>query len=168
MDWAPWLEEGERVRWEGRPAPRCYTFRKWRRSVYGILFLLLAVYWQIVGFEISVVYGAVIFRWLPAPFVLVSLYFAVGYPALARIRWEKVFYAITDRRVLILPGPLKSEPLSCRWNDIDSWDYLPIGQNLGSIRIILRPARKSVFLHCLEHPKGPMELLDRKKVKGEG
>jgi integrase len=158
MDWAPWLEEGERVRWEGRPAPRCYTFRKWRRSVYALLFLLLAVYWQIVGFEASVVYGVVIYRWLPAPFVLVSLYLAVGYPALARLRWEKIFYAVTDRRVLI-SGGRRGEPLSCRWADIDSWDYLPIGQNLGSIRMVIRHARKPVFLHCLEHPGRVREML---------
>jgi hypothetical protein len=160
VDWPTWLEEGETLTWSGRPAPRCYTFRRWRRSVFGILLLLLTVYWQIVGFNISAVYGSSFFRWVPFPFLLAALYMSVGHLFLSRLEWEKAFYAITDRRVLVMQGLFQPRVQSWLWEDIDTWCYIPQGGDLGSIRIIVATSRQPVFLHCHAHPRKPIALME--------
>ena len=57
MDWNPHLEPGETVRWEGRPAPRCYTFRNWKHSLVGLLLLILTGFWQVMSFGLARDYG---------------------------------------------------------------------------------------------------------------
>ena len=45
MDWEKCLQEGEQLQWSGRPAPRCFTFRHWIHSVFGVLLFLPSLVW---------------------------------------------------------------------------------------------------------------------------
>ncbi len=101
------LDNNEEVCWEGRPAPRCYTFRHWRHSIFGLVFLVICCYWQFLGFEMAETYESILLAWLPLPFLLLGLYLSIGHLLQARLEWNRVYYAITDRRLLIQRGLLK-------------------------------------------------------------
>lgn len=160
MDWSPYLETGEMVRWQGRPAPRCYTFRNWRHSLFGLLLLVLSVYWQIVGFELGRAYGYPLMGWIPLPFLLAAVYLSIGHLLLARLEWEKVFYAVTDRRVLVLRGVLKQRLLETPLETVTYFRIRPLGEELGTVRISADPSLRSLSLHCLEHPRRATDLLE--------
>ena len=160
MDWSNYLESGEILQWEGRPAPRCFTFRNWRHSLVGLLLLLLAVYWQVVGFQMGLVYQRPYLAWVPLPFILIALYLTLGHLIHARLEWEKVFYAISDRRLLVVRGVwrprLRSIPLDAvRW-----FQLKPLGADLATLKIRTAEPVVTFFLSCVEHPRPVVDLLE--------
>jgi hypothetical protein len=102
--WAPYLDPGERLLWEGRPA----TGLRWSRQdlfllPFGLVFAGFAIFW-----EVSVIAaGAPLFMVLfGVPFVLVGLFLAVG-----RVFWDSyarrhTAYALTDRRAIVATSAL--------------------------------------------------------------
>lgn len=159
MDWFDQLESGEEVRWEGRPAPRCYTFRNWQHSLFGMLLLVLAVWWQAVGYQLGHVYDSALLIWLPLPFLLVGLYLSLGHVLLARYEWERVFYAVTDHRVLVRRGIFRQRVESLPLSEVTYFQVKPLGKDLATISVIAE-GRGNVVLCCLEHPQRPIELLE--------
>ncbi|HKK01600.1 MAG TPA: PH domain-containing protein [Desulfuromonadales bacterium] len=160
MDWAEYLDAGEVLEWEGRPAPRCFTFRNWRHSLFGLLLLLIAVYWQVVGFQMGLVYQHPYFAWVPLPVIFVALYLTLGHLIHARLEWEKVFYAISDRRLLVVRGVwrprLRAVPLEAvRW-----FQLKPLGADLATLKIRTAEPVVTLFLSCVEHPRPVVELLE--------
>lgn len=84
------LSEGETLLWQGRPAPRCYTFRHWLQALIGSVLFLASSFWLMVGVQLIRAEGHSLWL-LPVPVLLVVGAFVVG-PGqllLARIRWEK-------------------------------------------------------------------------------
>lgn len=161
----PALAVDEEIRWEGRPAPRCYTFRRWRHSIFGIIFLVLSGYWQLLGLEMSKEYDSVWLAWLPAPFLCMGLYLAVGHLFLARLEWNHVYYAITDRRLLVRSGLLKCRIESLELSQITYFRLLHQGEQLGTLRVH-KGQEKLLTLHCLEHPRQATVLLEETMTKG--
>lgn len=154
------LADGEEIRWEGRPAPRCYTFRHWRHSIFGLLFLSICSYWQILGLELSKEYDAIWLAWLPAPFVLLGFCLAIGRLLQARLEWNHVYYAITDRRLLVKCGLLKRRIDSLQLSEITYFSLLHQGEQLGTLRVHVGK-EKSLTLHCLEYPRQATDLLEQ-------
>ncbi|MBE0576094.1 MAG: PH domain-containing protein [Desulfuromonadales bacterium] len=154
------LADGEEIRWEGRPAPRCYTFRHWRHSIFGIIFLSICSYWQILGFELSKEYDSIWLAWLPAPFVLLGFCLAIGHLLQARLEWNHVYYAITDRRLLVKCGLLKRRIDSLQLSEITYFSLLHQGEQLGTLRVH-KGKEKSLTLHCLEYPRHATDLLEQ-------
>lgn len=159
MDWTADLQAGEEIRWEGRPAPRCYTFRNWRHSLFGMLLLVLALYWQIVGWQLGSVYRSVLVVLVPFPFLLIGLYLAVGHLLFARLEWERVFYALTDRRLLVRRGLLHRRLESLPLAEMHFFRFKPLGGELGTVRILCRNGG-GLRLACLEHPQRLIRLLE--------
>lgn len=158
MDWSGHLQAGETVRWQGRPAPRCFVFRNWRHSLFGLLLLLLAVWWQTVGLQLASVYGQPLLAWVPLPFVLLGLYLAIGHLLLARCEWPHVFYAVTDRRILVQRGVLRRRLEALPLPAVTWYELRPLGAELASVRIAAGAA--SLSLPCIEHPRRPIALLE--------
>jgi len=104
MNWQPLLLPEESLRWQGRPAPRCWTFRNWRHSLFGMLLLPFSIWWQGIGLSLGREYANVWLFLLPLPVLLFALYLAFGHLLLARLEWERVFFAVTDRRILVRRG----------------------------------------------------------------
>lgn len=159
MRWDHALAAGEEIRWEGRPAPRCYTFRHWRHSVFGLIFLAICSYWQALGVEMSKEYELPWLVWLPVPFVLMGLYLAFGHLFQARLEWEHVYYAITDRRLLVKCGLLQRRIESLELSEITYFSLLPHGEQLGTLRVHGGDDRV-LRLHCIEHPRQATDLLE--------
>lgn len=164
MNWDALLQEGEVLRWEGRPTPRCFTFRNWKHSVFGILLLLVCVYWQAMAFPLSRTYDAGFLVWIPFPFVLVALYLCFGHLLLARLEWERVFYALTDRRILVRRGLFRP-----RVEEMDvaalTWFRLsPQGRDLGTLRVRAEVENRDLVLSCIEYPRKVTDLLEERLV----
>jgi hypothetical protein len=160
------LAGGEVVRWEGRPAPRCYTFRNWPHALFGIVLLVLAVCWQILGIDMAGTYDRPWVGWLPLPFVLLGGYLAAGHFVKARLEWNRVLYLITDRRLIVQRGLLSSTIASMDLAAVTYFSLHRQGTQLGTLRIHQGQQRKLV-LHCLEYPQRPAELLEQAIRKGE-
>lgn len=167
MRWALALENGEEIRWEGRPAPRCYTFRHWRSSVFGIIFLAICSYWQLLGLEVSVEYDLAWLAWLPLPFLLIGFYLAIGHLLQARLEWNHVYYAITDHHLLVQRGLLQRRIQSLKLQEITYLSLHRQGEQLGTLHAHKGQEMK-LTLHCIEHPRQPTELLEAAIRKSQG
>ena len=159
------LDAGEELRWEGRPAPRCFTFRHWRHSLFGLLFLSICIYWQMLGLEMSVEYEIFWLAWLPLPFLLMGLYLSVGHLLQARLEWNHVHYAITDRRLLVQRGLLSRRIESLELQDITYFSLHKQGEQLGTLRVH-KGQEKRLTLHCVEYPHQAAKLLEEALAKG--
>ena len=153
--WGGVLEQGEKVRWEGRPAPRCYTFRHWKHSIFGLVFLLISVIWQFLGVKMAASYDIWWLAWLPVPFLFIGLYFSVGHLIQARLEWNNVYYAVTDRRLLVQRGQVKSMALA----EITYFKMEEKGEELGTF-LVHKGEEMKLILHCIEHPQKLFKLLE--------
>jgi len=160
------LEQDESVIWEARPAPRCYTFRHWRHSLFGLVFLLLCFGWQVLGVEVADSYQLTWLAWLPLPFVLVGLYFSVGHLIQARLEWNNVVYAVTQRRIIVRRGLVpRQEALA-----LSEMTYFRLhhhGDQLGTLRIFQGQEQRLV-LHCIESPRRLTALLEEVFMTRQG
>jgi hypothetical protein len=161
MSWGGHLQSGERVRWEGRPAPRCFTFRNWRHSLFGMLLLILTSYWQVLGYRLGLGERSPILALIPLPFLLAAIYLSVGHLVLARLEWEKVFYAVTDRRILVRRGVFRIRLEELALSDITWFRLKPLGEELGTLRVHGGGGPySSLVLHCIEYPGRVTEMLE--------
>ena len=151
------LTAGEDIRWEARPAPRCYTFRHWRHSIFGTLILLVCGFWQYLGIEMSVEYELAWLVWLPTPFLLFAFYLAIGHLLQARLEWNHVYYAITDRRLITQRGLLKRRTDTMNLSEITYLTLHQQGDQLGTLRVY-KGKEQQLVLHCIEHPGGAAQL----------
>lgn len=165
LDWQWPLEEGETLLWQGRPAPRCYTFRNWKLAAAATLLFFGSSFWLMLGYELIVTDG---YPWwlllIPAPLLLLSLWFGPVNLLLARIGWEKVFYALTDQRLLVRGGLFSARIEAFPLSEIIEWKQKKFSAHLVSLRlqIIDHPP---VVLHCLEQPQNLLGFLAREAKK---
>jgi len=160
MNWQPLLEPGEQLCWQGRPAPRCYTFRNWRHSIFGLVLTLISAYWQSVGLTMAREYSAWYLALIPTPLLLLGLYLAFGHLLLARLAWEKVFYAVTDRRILMQKGILRVQVHDMSLSELTYVEVKPLGESLGRLRVEGAGTGTTLILSCLEHPRIVTALLE--------
>ena len=159
------LTDGEVIRWQGRPAPRCYTFRHWRHSLFGGLFLVLSGFWEVLGLEMATATSLHWLAWLPLPFLLLGVYFSVGHLVQVRLEWNQVLYLMTDRRLLVQRGLFASTIIEMDLAAITYFSMHRHGEQLATLRVYQGQARK-VVLHCLEHPQLAAALLEE-TIKGQ-
>jgi len=160
MDWHPYLEKGEELRWCGRPAPRCYTFRHWPHTLFGVLLLPISLVWLDGGQSLADSRGEAVWGVLPWLGVAVAAYFLCGHLLLARIVWEGVFYAITDRRVLAVGGWPVRRSRSLHLDQLRHLKLRPRGRALGSVLVTGDCPEERLSLVCLEHPDKAVSLLE--------
>ena len=160
MTWDPILAPTEQIQWQGQPAPRCFTFRNWRHSVFGILFLLVATFWETVGMQMAAVYDMAWLAWLPVPFILLGLYLSLGHLLLARLEWDKVHYLVTDHRVLVQRGLFSRRLLALELDAVTYFQLRPLGKELGTLRIHGDDGHPVLVLNCIEYPRQVTDLLE--------
>ncbi len=161
MDWSDLLQEGEVLRWEAKPAPRCFTFRNWRRSVMGVLLLLLAVFWEMVGLSAGAFYSLPLLGWIPVPFIFAGLYYSLGHLIVARLEWDRTYYGLTDRRILIQQGLLRNRRMGVALENIRYFEFKPHGEELASVRIAGSEPTRDLHIVCLEHPGRLTHVLEQ-------
>lgn len=160
MTWETYLADGEELRWEGRPAPRCYTFRRWKEALFGLVLVVMGAWWEIVGLQLAPVYDLPWLAWIPLPVWLFGLYLSVGRLTLARVEWEHLFYAVTDRRVLVHRGGRKTVVAELPLDEVTFFQLKPLGRELGSVRIFAGDRQRRLVLSCLEYPRRVTDLLE--------
>lgn len=159
MTWNDVLDEGEQVLWEARPAPRCFVFRQWRQALFGAVFLLLCLVWQVWGLAVARAHDAAWSAWLPVPFVLIGLQLSVGRLVAARLEWPHVAYALTARRLLVRRGMLRRRLLSLELADVTYFRLVFHGEELGTLYIHQGQERVQP-LPCIEYPRRATALLE--------
>lgn len=152
------LEPGEIVRWQGRPAPRCYTFRNWKHSLFGLFLSVPSLFWLVLGRELAADGGSIWLAWLPVPLVLVCAYLVAGQLLLARIAWEKIFYTVTDQRLLLRSGLFSLQLQAIPLTEVHGVKVRRHGPQLVTLHLDYGDSC-SVILHCLEHPDALLTLL---------
>lgn len=161
LDWQWPLEDGEMLLWQGRPAPRCYTFRQWKLFAVGTFLFLACSSWLMLAYEL--VKAESYPGWLlliPAPLVLLSFWFGPVRLLLARIKWEQAFYALSDKRLLVREGLFSGQVKTYPVTDIVDWKQKKFGEHLISLRLKIQ-ACQPVILHCLEQPQNLLGHLQR-------
>ena len=148
------LGTDEVVRWEGRPAPRCYTFRHWRHSCFGLLFLAICLYWQILGADLAEEYDLFWLVWLPLPFLLIGFYLTFGHLLQARLEWTHVCYVITDSRLLAQRGVWSRRVESLELSAITYFSLHLQGDQLGTIKVYKDQERKLITSLCRTSASG--------------
>jgi hypothetical protein len=161
------LDEGEAILWQGRPAPRCYTFRHWLQALIGTVLFFASSFWFMVGVQLvkSGEFSALL---LLAPLILAVVAFFVG-PGqliLARLRWEKIFYALTDRRLLVRNRLLGQKILTFNLVDYKQHKQKKYGKQLVSLRLAFRN-RPAIILECLEHPELFLQHLESRTTAAD-
>jgi hypothetical protein len=159
------LEEGEIFLWQGRPAPRCYTFRHWLQATIGTILFLASSFWLMVGAQLVRAHN---YSWwlAVAPLLLAIAAFFVGpgQLALARLRWEEIFYALTDQRLLVRNSLIGRKTSVYRLSDYKQFKQKKYGQHLSSIRLSFKGSAP-ITLECLEHPESLLDHLPKKVSK---
>jgi hypothetical protein len=158
--WPP-LQAGEILQWQGRPAPRCYTFRQWRHALFGLVLTAICAVWQVLGIQQAAEQGWPWLAWVPLPFLGYALWLAVGQLVAARLEWHRVAYAITDRRLLLRRGLLRPREAALPLERVTWFRLQPYGAELGTLRIRGEAGDPVLVLHCIEYPRRPAELLEQ-------
>jgi hypothetical protein len=144
------LAADEKILWQGRPAPRAYTFRNWRHSLFGLALLLPCMIWQLVGIELAAGGSPVWVAWLPLPFNLGCLYLAFGQLLIARLEWEQIIYVVSDRSLYQRAGFFRSRLRSLPLAAVTRVRKKNLGPNLATVRIDGREG-KFLFFIAIEH-----------------
>lgn len=146
------LAADEMILWQGRPAPRAYTFRNWRHALFGGALMLPCLFWQLVGIELVSAGAPPWVAWLPLPFNLGSLYLAFGQLLIARLEWEQVLYVVSDRTIYLRNGFFRSRLRSLPLAAVTNARQKKLGPNLATIRIDGRDGESLLFA-AIEHPE---------------
>jgi hypothetical protein len=151
------------VLWEGRPAPRAFTFRNWRRSAWVLVlclpvFALAAILLRGTGVSLSspVVFVTVVFLGL------LCFWGTVGHLFHARLLWEREFYVLTDRRLLVMSGLFGGRISTLDLGELAEVSLARQGPTLGTVTVRRRNTGRPIILHCLEHPELLLEKLPRR------
>lgn len=154
MEMSNWpLQDNEQLLWQGRPAPRCYVFRHWLHALLGTMLFLASSFWLMVG--IQLVRAQNQYFWLlaiPVLLVVSSFMIGPGQILLARLRWERIAYALTDQRLLVRNRLFSRKIATYPRYDFHRCKRKKYGKNLFSLRLFFLN-RPPVTLACLEHPE---------------
>lgn len=96
------LDPGERVLWAGQPRQGLrFGWFDLYAVPFGLFFFGFAVVWTVLAYR-----GAPLFALCGAPFLLVGSYVAFGRFFVEAKQRARTYYAVTDRRVIIMSGLL--------------------------------------------------------------
>ena len=142
---APGEDQVEKFIWQGRPAPRCYTFRLWKQAAAGSVLFLVSSFWLMLALQLITEGQPVWLALFPIPLVGGSFIFGPFQILRARWRWAKIFYRLTTSHLII------SATERVDLTDITAVKTKRIGQQLASFKLEFS-RRKPLVLHCIEHP----------------
>ena len=144
--------QSEKILWQGRPAPRCYTFQYWKQALIGSLLFMVSSFWLLLAFELVDEGQPLWLLLLPLPIIVSSFIFGPMQLLIARWRWPKVFYQLTDENIYF------SEGRSAQITDVTNVKIRRQGEHLASLRLDIQDARP-LIIHCIEQPDQLLRLL---------
>lgn len=148
-------ESDNEILWQGRPAPRCYTFRQWKQALAGSALFLLSSFWLLLAVELIGEGQPTWLALLPLPLIIGSFIFGPAQILLARWRWPKIFYYLSEQRLFASDGQgvLLAEVTAVRQQRQ--------GEHLASLRIEAAGG-DALVLRCIEQPGILLALLQER------
>jgi len=149
------LKEGETLLWQGRPAPRCYTFRNWKHALFGMVLFFPTLFWTTLSWQLFRAGESLLLPLVTVPFLLLSFWLAFGHLFKARWEWEQLFYSLSDQRLMkhsrrgIEEFPVAS---------FKGYTLRSLGEHLATVKVMHPEGR--LILHCLEQPQLLCDQLD--------
>ncbi len=141
------LEAGEKLLWEGCPAPRCFCFYHWKRAKWGLMALGGGAAVAFAGFPGKI--------WALIVLGLCALWLLAGQFVWARLRWKHVFYAITDRALWTLESRGRARLERKRITGVRvEWH----GAALATLRFSAGNGAQMTW-YAVEHPELVFEIL---------
>lgn len=153
--WKDLLEAEERVVWQGRPAPRAYTFRNWRWSLQAAAGLVMVLFFRQGNGPLQVDYA--VGQWWAWAGMVVGFWAGIGHLVWARLEWERVFYALTDRRLLAISGILGRRLQVLPLDQLEKFEQNAMGPALATVKV--SGGGRRLTLYCLEYPHLLLQLL---------
>lgn len=140
------------VLWQGRPAPRCYTFRLWKQALMGGMLFLLSSFWLMLAIELTSDGYPHWLLLLPLPVMLGGFVFGPGQIMLARWRWPQIHYYLTPDQ-LIAVGSKTFNTARIRRVKIRAY-----GERLASL-CFYATGDDILVLYCIEEPVAILNIL---------
>jgi hypothetical protein len=158
MDWHDWLNDDEMLHWQGRPARRCFTFRHWQKALFGSVILVVGLWWLYAG--VGVMQERQQWWWgvLPLPAVILGVWLSAGQLLTARLEWRQVFYALSDRRLLVQCGLWRPRLITIPCSELSYARLTYCSESLGHVYVEAGPRR--LTLCCVEQPHQVIALLE--------
>ncbi|OEU72007.1 MAG: hypothetical protein BA874_02190 [Desulfuromonadales bacterium C00003068] len=150
VDWSQFTAQDESIVWQARPAPRCFTFRRWQHALFGVLVTAMSIWWLVTGWGLVEQGEHTLWAVVPVPFLVIGLYLSVGQLLMARLEWERVFYALTERQLLVQCGLLRSRIIAFDLKTLSYQCLYPLGEQLGTF--YLEAGTRRITLSCIEYP----------------
>lgn len=164
MNWELLLKQDEELRWEAKPAPRCYTFRHWRFSSAGALIFLLTLLLPVLFVPAELAHNTGALRallYLPS---FLAFWLFAGPLLVARLEWDRVFYAVTDRRLLVRRGVLRERIIALPLQDVAALQLEPLGEHLAHVRIKSALLSRPLRLCCIEYPQNLLRMIEGEEI----
>lgn len=127
------LRPDEKIVWYGKPTPSIAVLRSLPRSVFGLIFLFVAILVIFTGEAPALIFGSI--------FLTIALLMVVGGPLYAYLRMKVIEYVITNKRLITKYGIIGRD---YRFTEIDKiqsvdvivdfWDKV---FNAGKVRATL-------------------------------
>ncbi len=168
--WKSHLKFTESVLWEGRPAPRAYTFRHWRWSVTIFIFFMVTLAASIFAVGNPLRQPIILSDIQPAKmllFLLVSFWIAGGPLFYSRLAWENEFYALTEKRLLLMYGLFGRRFSAFSLDGLKVQEVCRQGPALATVKLKDEKTGESISLCCLEHPELFLEKFADSSEKSE-
>jgi hypothetical protein len=146
------VNQDEKILWQGRPAPRCYTFRLWKQALAGSVFFLVSSFWLMLALQLVADGQPWWLVCLPTPLVVASLVFGPLQILLARWSWGRIFYRLSETRLYF------AQDQYLDLSEVADLKTRKYSENLASFRLDCA-RRKSLVLHCIEQPEVLRRLL---------
>ena len=136
------LLKDEGILWMGQPNPNIkYTSMDWFLIPFSIMWGGFAIFWELSALGISFVTSAngsnapIIFPLFGIPFIIIGLYFIFGRFMYKKWKKKRTYYAITNKRVLIVTNNTNSKNIVAEFiASIPAINYSQKNNGTGNIR----------------------------------
>ncbi len=98
--WAPYLDDGETLLWQGRPDDRLFLLRKADGLLipFSLFWGGFALFWNLSAWAMG---APLFFKLFGLPFLAIGLYVIIGRFFVDQMIRRKTIYALSDRRAFI-------------------------------------------------------------------
>ncbi|AWB20212.1 PH domain-containing protein [Methylobacterium currus] len=137
------LPSGERLLWQGRPAPLSLARRAFHVDLVALYFGGLALYQAVSAGRVAAAWPVL----LAGALALVILF------ALAWGACRTTIYTLTDRRLMLRIGIALQMDVNLPLKEIEGAAFRRFGDGSGDLPLLLKPGVRLAYLHLWPHAR---------------